>query len=41
MSFCRFAEAAKWGHLGDLHKAVKQVEPALVAGDSTVQSIGN
>ena len=31
----------KWGHLGDLHKAIKQVEPALVAGDSTVQSIGN
>jgi len=31
----------KWGHLRDLHKAIKQAEPALVAGDPTVQSIGN
>jgi hypothetical protein len=31
----------KWGHLRDLHKAIKQAEPALVSGDPTVQSIGN
>ncbi|KAG2606757.1 hypothetical protein PVAP13_4NG215610 [Panicum virgatum] len=31
----------KWGHLRDLHKAIKQAEPALVAGDPTVQSLGN
>ncbi|XP_051199773.1 beta-galactosidase 9 [Lolium perenne] len=31
----------KWGHLRDLHKAIKQAEPALVSGDPTVQSIGS
>jgi hypothetical protein len=31
----------KWGHLKDLHAAIKQAEPALVAGDPTVQSLGN
>ncbi|KAF8652109.1 hypothetical protein HU200_063059 [Digitaria exilis] len=31
----------KWGHLRDLHKAIKQAEPALISGDPTVQSIGN
>uniref|UniRef100_A0ACD5WVU8 Uncharacterized protein n=1 Tax=Avena sativa TaxID=4498 RepID=A0ACD5WVU8_AVESA len=31
----------KWGHLRDLHKAIKQAEPALVSGDPTVKSIGN
>ncbi|KAM3192021.1 hypothetical protein ACQJBY_069332 [Aegilops geniculata] len=31
----------KWGHLRDLHKAIKQAEPALVSGDPTVQRIGN
>ncbi|TKW22719.1 hypothetical protein SEVIR_4G246300v4 [Setaria viridis] len=31
----------KWGHLRDLHNAIKQAEPALVSGDPTVQSIGN
>uniref|UniRef100_A0A0D3GI21 Beta-galactosidase n=1 Tax=Oryza barthii TaxID=65489 RepID=A0A0D3GI21_9ORYZ len=31
----------KWGHLTNLHKAIKQAEPALVAGDPTVQNIGN
>ncbi|CAD6336496.1 unnamed protein product [Miscanthus lutarioriparius] len=31
----------KWGHLRDLHKAIKQAEPALVSGDPTIQSIGN
>lgn len=31
----------KWGHLRDLHKAIKQAEPILVSGDPTVQSLGN
>nr|ACG29716.1 beta-galactosidase precursor [Zea mays] len=31
----------KWGHLRDLHKAIKQAEPALVSGDPTIQSLGN
>ncbi|GJN38687.1 hypothetical protein PR202_gb27752 [Eleusine coracana subsp. coracana] len=31
----------KWGHLRDLHKAIKQAEPALISGDPTIQSIGN
>ncbi|TVU33106.1 hypothetical protein EJB05_24891, partial [Eragrostis curvula] len=31
----------KWGHLRDLHKAIKQAEPALVSGDLTIQKIGN
>ncbi|XP_047083324.1 beta-galactosidase 9-like [Lolium rigidum] len=31
----------KWGHLRDLHKAIKQAEPALISGDPTVQSIGS
>jgi hypothetical protein len=30
-----------WGHLGGLHKAIKQAEPALVASNPTVQSVGN
>ncbi|XP_031489155.1 beta-galactosidase-like [Nymphaea colorata] len=31
----------KWGHLKDLHKAIKLCEPALVSGDPTVDSLGN
>jgi hypothetical protein len=31
----------KWGHLKDLHKAIKLCEPALVAGDPVVTSLGN
>jgi len=31
----------KWGHLRDLHRAIKQAEPALISGDPTIQSIGN
>uniref|UniRef100_M8BEG8 beta-galactosidase n=1 Tax=Aegilops tauschii TaxID=37682 RepID=M8BEG8_AEGTA len=31
----------KWGHLRDLHKAIKQAEPILVSGDPTIQSLGN
>lgn len=30
----------KWGHLRDLHKAIKQCEPALVSVDPTVISLG-
>ncbi|KAL2327179.1 hypothetical protein Fmac_020606 [Flemingia macrophylla] len=30
----------KWGHLRDLHKAIKQCEPALVSGDPKVTSLG-
>ncbi|KAF3333442.1 beta-galactosidase 9 [Carex littledalei] len=31
----------KWGHLRDMHKAIKQAEPALISGDPTMQSLGN
>ncbi|XP_077212588.1 beta-galactosidase-like isoform X1 [Tasmannia lanceolata] len=31
----------KWGHLKDLHRAIKMCEPALVSGDPTVTSLGN
>ncbi|KAK7354654.1 hypothetical protein VNO80_20120 [Phaseolus coccineus] len=30
----------KWGHLRDLHKAIKQSEPALVSTDPKVTSLG-
>uniref|UniRef100_A0ACD5Z5X0 Uncharacterized protein n=1 Tax=Avena sativa TaxID=4498 RepID=A0ACD5Z5X0_AVESA len=31
----------KWGHLRDLHKAIKQAEPVLVSSDPTIQKLGN
>ncbi|CAM0946109.1 unnamed protein product [Alopecurus aequalis] len=31
----------KWGHLRDLHKAIKQAEPVLVSGDPTIKKLGN
>ncbi|CAA7402940.1 unnamed protein product [Spirodela intermedia] len=31
----------KWGHLRDLHKAIKQCEPALISGGPTVIALGN
>ncbi|KAL9660812.1 hypothetical protein QQ045_025630 [Rhodiola kirilowii] len=31
----------KWGHLRDLHKAIKMCEPALVSGDPIVTKIGD
>ncbi|THU61146.1 hypothetical protein C4D60_Mb07t20200 [Musa balbisiana] len=31
----------KWGHLRDLHKAIKMCEPALVSGDPTVTKLGS
>ncbi|XP_045800001.1 beta-galactosidase 1-like [Trifolium pratense] len=31
----------KWGHLKDLHRAIKLSEPALISGDPTVTRIGN
>uniref|UniRef100_A0A7N0TW98 Beta-galactosidase n=1 Tax=Kalanchoe fedtschenkoi TaxID=63787 RepID=A0A7N0TW98_KALFE len=31
----------KWGHLRDLHKAIKMCEPALVSGDPVVTKIGD
>ncbi|KAL2539140.1 Beta-galactosidase 1 [Abeliophyllum distichum] len=31
----------KWGHLKDLHKAIKLCEPALVSGDPSVTPLGN
>ncbi|GLT79074.1 hypothetical protein SLA2020_505820 [Shorea laevis] len=31
----------KYGHLRDLHKAIKSCEPALVSADPTVKSLGN
>ncbi|KAM1011131.1 hypothetical protein ACFX13_047267 [Malus domestica] len=30
----------KWGHLKDLHRAIKLCEPALVSADPTVQPLG-
>ncbi|XP_031486337.1 beta-galactosidase 1-like [Nymphaea colorata] len=31
----------KWGHLKDLHRAIKLCEPALVSGDPAVASLGH
>ncbi|EYU21377.1 hypothetical protein MIMGU_mgv1a001631mg [Erythranthe guttata] len=31
----------KWGHLKDLHRAIKLCEPALVSGDPIVTPLGN
>ncbi|KAF8388821.1 hypothetical protein HHK36_025501 [Tetracentron sinense] len=31
----------KWGHLKDLHRAIKLCEPALVSADPTVMPLGN
>ncbi|WOK97010.1 beta-galactosidase-like [Canna indica] len=31
----------KWGHLRDLHKAIKMSEPALVSADPTISKLGN
>ncbi|KAH6790117.1 beta galactosidase 1 [Perilla frutescens var. frutescens] len=31
----------KWGHVKDLHRAIKLCEPALVSGDPTVTPLGN
>ncbi|PSS07352.1 Beta-galactosidase [Actinidia chinensis var. chinensis] len=31
----------KWGHLKDLHRAIKLCEPALVSGDPSVIPLGN
>ncbi|XP_042948812.1 beta-galactosidase 1 isoform X2 [Carya illinoinensis] len=31
----------KWGHLKDLHRAIKLCEPALVSGDPSVTPLGN
>ena len=30
----------KWGHLKELHKAIKLCEPALIHGDMNVTSLG-
>ncbi|XP_014516386.1 beta-galactosidase 1 [Vigna radiata var. radiata] len=35
------ARQPKWGHLKDLHRAIKLCEPALISGDPTVQRLGN
>lgn len=31
----------KWGHLKDLHRAIKLCEPALVSADPKVTQLGN
>ncbi|XP_042036626.1 beta-galactosidase-like [Salvia splendens] len=31
----------KWGHLRDLHRAIKLCEPALISGDPTVMPLGH
>lgn len=31
----------KWGHLKDLHRAIKLCEPALVSAEPTVTPLGN
>lgn len=43
--YCLFLHAGllrqpKWGHLKDLHRAIKLCEPALVSADPTVQPLG-
>jgi hypothetical protein len=30
----------KWGHLRDVHKAIKMCEPALIATDPSYMSLG-
>ncbi|KAF5959568.1 hypothetical protein HYC85_000777 [Camellia sinensis] len=37
----RLLRQTKWGHLKDLHRAIKLCEPALVSGDPTVIPLGN
>jgi len=31
----------KWGHLKDLHKAIKLCEEAMIATDPTISSLGS
>lgn len=42
LEFCviGFPRQPKWGHLKDLHKALKLCEEALVATDPTTTSLG-
>lgn len=40
LCFSGLLRQPKWGHLRDLHKAIKMCEPALVATDPVVTSIG-
>lgn len=41
LKFIGLIRQPKYGHLKELHKAIKQCEPALVSADPTVTSIGN
>ena len=41
MFYAGLARQPKWGHLKDLHRAIKLCEPALISGDPTVQRLGN
>ena len=40
-AFAGLLRQPKWGHLKDLHRAIKLCEPALVSGDATVIPLGN
>jgi hypothetical protein len=40
-SYAGLLRQPKWGHLKDLHRAIKLCEPALVSGDATVIPLGN
>ncbi|KAG6388530.1 hypothetical protein SASPL_149958 [Salvia splendens] len=47
LSFCLYSivrwllRQPKWGHLRDLHRAIKLCEPALISGDPTVMPLGH
>lgn len=40
ISYAGFIRQPKWGHLRDLHMAIKQCEEYLVNADPTHQSLG-
>lgn len=40
IKFAGFIRQPKWGHLQDLHMAIKQCEEYLVNGDYAHQSLG-
>ena len=41
MSYTGFIRQPKWGHLRDLHKAIKLCEEYLISSDPVHQQLGN
>lgn len=39
--FIGLKREAKWGHLKDLHRAIKLCEPALINSDPSIITLGN